>query len=294
MNKKNQKIVSKINDTKGNIEELIRENFDSLSKGEKKVATYILDNYVNALLLSSSELARAVGVGDTMVIRFAKDLGFKGFAEFKKQMKANINVANTPYDYLKAMESEQQESQREVKYLNTLLEDIHNFARFVDYDALDQAAELILQARMIYVIGLGSDAIMTKFLAIYFEKMGLNVKCITEGSVTLWDGLLKISSDDVILTSSFPRYLKEEQLVGELAKEKKIPLITITSSDASSILWKSDVNLSAKESQQMFFNSMTISSIICNLLLLKIYDKAPELISKNIEHYHNFVKSEWI
>lgn len=66
------------------IEKLIVDKFDSLTKGEKKVASYIQNNQMQAALLSSTELADVCGVSDTTVIRFAKDLGFQGYAEFKK------------------------------------------------------------------------------------------------------------------------------------------------------------------------------------------------------------------
>ena len=57
----------------------IKENYDTLSSQEKKVAKFIIDNYQQSILLSSSELAQQSGVSNTAVIRFAKALGFHGF-----------------------------------------------------------------------------------------------------------------------------------------------------------------------------------------------------------------------
>ena len=81
------------------MEQLIKENYHHLSKGCKKVASYILDNYANAALLSSTELADNVGVSDTTVIRFSKALGFNGYAEFKKQLRVKVYESNM-YDAL--------------------------------------------------------------------------------------------------------------------------------------------------------------------------------------------------
>lgn len=294
MNGHTEKIANVINQTKVNVEELICQKYETLSKGEKKVAAYIQSNYVNAVLLSSSELAKACGVSDTTVVRFAKDLGFKGFADFKKQMKDNINTYHSPYDFLRAMDESQENNERETKYLETLSQDIEHFSKIFDFAKLESAVDLILKAKTIYCVGIGTDALMTSFLATYFRKIGLNVIGLHEGGIALWDGLLKISEEDIIILSSFPRYLKDEQRVGELANERNIPLITITNSDATDILWHSDINFSAKESQKTYFNSMTISSIICNLILLKIYDKEPELVSSNIQHYLDFSKPDWV
>lgn len=49
----------------------IKENYDTLSSQEKKVAKFIIDNYQQSILLSSSELAQQSGVSNTAVIRFA-------------------------------------------------------------------------------------------------------------------------------------------------------------------------------------------------------------------------------
>ena len=131
-------------------------------------------------------------------------------------------------------------------------------------------------------------------MAIYLRKIGLDVVCITEGGISLWDCLLRISDQDVMILSSFPRYLKDEQRVGKLANEKNTPLITITSSSANNLLWHSDINFSVRESQKTYFNSMTLPSIVCNLILLKIYEKDPKMVSKNMQYYLDFSKPDWL
>ncbi|MDE8734557.1 MurR/RpiR family transcriptional regulator [Eubacteriales bacterium DFI.9.88] len=294
MNEHARKVANVINQTKVNIEDLITKKYEILSKGEKKVASYIQSNYVNAVLLSSTELAQACGVSDTTVIRFAKDLGFKGFADFKKHMKNNINTFHSPYDFLKAMDEDQEENDRELRYLEILSKDIEDFSKSFDYSKLESAVDLILKARTIYCVGIGTDSIMISFLATYFRKIGLDVIGLTEGGIALWDGLLKISEKDIIILSSFPRYLKDEQRIGQMANDKNIPLITITNSEATDILWHSDINFLVKETQKTYFNSMTIPSIICNLILLKILDKEPEMVSSNMQHYLNFSKPDWL
>ena len=179
MNERARKVANVINQTKINVEELICKKYETLSKGEKKVASFIQNNYVNAVLLSSTELAQACGVSDTTVIRFAKDLGFKGFADFKKHMKNNINTFHSPYDFLKAMDEDHGNNDREVRYLETLSKDIETFRESFDYSKLESAVDLILKAKTIYCVGIGTDAIMISFLTTYFRKIGLNVVGLT-------------------------------------------------------------------------------------------------------------------
>lgn len=276
-----------------NIEDLIINKLDNLTKGEKKVASYIQNNQVQAALLSSTELANICGVSDTTVIRFAKALGFKGYMDFKKNLRCGINTTS-PYSLLQEMEKEHKHYDFETEYIENAINGLKSFAMTFDFEKLDKAADLILKANTVYCIGFGTDSVMTKFLSIYFQKIGLKVVNITEGGVSLWDTLLSISSKDLIIMSSFPRYLKDEQRIGNLANKENIPLITITKSDAIDILWHSDINFPVVEEHKSFFNSMLIPSVICNLILLKLYDKDPQKISKNLQRYMDFSIPDWL
>lgn len=275
------------------VEELIDIKFDSLTKGEKKVARYVIDNYVDVLLQSSSELANSVGVGNTTVIRFAKDLGFDGFAELKKEMKANINTANSVIHYMKQMETKRAKSNPIGGYFERTLKDIEGFAETVDYGLFEKAAALILKADTVYTVGVGTDAIIARYLSIYLKKMGFKVQSILEGSVTLWDELLNISKNDVIILSSFPRYIREEMHVADIASEKGIPFIIFTDSESMGMIYKSDITFSVKESEKTFINSLAYPGMMAELLLLTIYNLAPEKISKNLEYYQKFSKPGW-
>ena len=57
-----------------------------LTKNEKKVLEYILQNLERACYMTSNEIAKELKLGDTSVIRMAKSLGFSGYGEFKKKL----------------------------------------------------------------------------------------------------------------------------------------------------------------------------------------------------------------
>ncbi len=61
--------------------------FPSFSKGQKKLATYINDNYDKAVFLTAAKLGEVVGVSESTVVRFAIYLGYKGYPEFQKALE---------------------------------------------------------------------------------------------------------------------------------------------------------------------------------------------------------------
>ena len=56
---------------------LINSRYDRLSKSHKKIATYILDNYDQAVFMTAAELGKKVDISESTVVRFASGLGFE-------------------------------------------------------------------------------------------------------------------------------------------------------------------------------------------------------------------------
>ena len=58
-----------------------------MSKGQKLLASYITDNYDKAVFLTAARLGEVVGVSESTVVRFATNLGYKGYPEFQKALE---------------------------------------------------------------------------------------------------------------------------------------------------------------------------------------------------------------
>lgn len=74
----------------GNTEHLlsrINRQYQSFSKGQKKLASYIVDNYDKAAFFTAAKLGETVGVSESTVVRFAIHLGYKGYPEFQKALE---------------------------------------------------------------------------------------------------------------------------------------------------------------------------------------------------------------
>ena len=61
---------------------IIRKKREGLSKGQKKIADYVLNNYEKAAFLTALELGNEAGVSESTVVRFASALGLSGYPEF--------------------------------------------------------------------------------------------------------------------------------------------------------------------------------------------------------------------
>ncbi|MCL5428764.1 MAG: MurR/RpiR family transcriptional regulator [Chloroflexi bacterium] len=74
----------------GSYAERIRSARPNLSKSFQRLADYILDSYVQAALMTASELAHEVDVDAATVVRFAQALDYSGFPDLQDEIKARV------------------------------------------------------------------------------------------------------------------------------------------------------------------------------------------------------------
>ena len=79
----------------GNSEHLLSKmnsQYQKFSKGQKKLAAYIQENYDKAAFLTAARLGETVGVSESTVVRFAIHLGYKGYPEFQKELEELVRT----------------------------------------------------------------------------------------------------------------------------------------------------------------------------------------------------------
>ena len=59
----------------------IRASMDGFSKGQKRIARYILENYDKAAFMTASKLGQTAQVSESTVVRFAAELGYNGYPD---------------------------------------------------------------------------------------------------------------------------------------------------------------------------------------------------------------------
>ena len=76
------------------------------------------------------------------------------------------------------------------------------------------------------------------------------------------------------------------------AKEHGATLITFTNSESTAMLLESDYYLAVHQSKDTFFNSYVLQMALCELLLIKIYERIPEQVDASIHEYVRMIQEE--
>ena len=124
----------------------IEEKYRDLSKGQKRVAEYVLDNYDKAVFLTAARLGEVVGVSESTVVRFATQLGYKGYPEFQKALEELVRNRLNSIQRMKVTYGRISQSQILETVLQSDIEKIKQTLNGIDHSAFNQAIDTILNA----------------------------------------------------------------------------------------------------------------------------------------------------
>ena len=72
------------------LEARIQGKMDDFSKGQKRIAKYIEENYDKVAFMTASKLGATVGVSESTVVRFATEIGYAGYPQLQQAMQEMI------------------------------------------------------------------------------------------------------------------------------------------------------------------------------------------------------------
>lgn len=258
-----------------------------LSKGHKKLVQYINDNYDKAAFMTASKLGESVGVSESTVVRFASEMGFKGYPELQKELQQMIKSKLTAVQRMEVSSSLIGEQGTIKKVLTDDMELIRETLETVSNDEFLKAVETINSAKRIYILGVRSSASLASFLYFYFNLVFENVVLINSSSASeMFEQMFRIGEDDVCVAISFPRYSKQTINALRFISDRGTKIIALTDSDHSPIAEYADALLVAKSDMASVVDSLVAPLSLINALIVSV------TFSRRDEVYNNFNKLE--
>ena len=215
--------------TEENLLSRMNTQYHKFSKGQKKLVSYITDNYDKAAFFTAAKLGETVGVSESTVVRFAIHLGYKGYPEFQKALEELVRNKLNSIQRMEVTYGRVPQSEILDTVLRADIEKIKLTMENIDHNAFELAVETILEAKSIYIVGIRSCAPLASFLGFYFNLLFDNVHLMhTNSSSELFEQMIHISKDDVIIGISFPRYSMRTLKALEFANNRNAKVITLT------------------------------------------------------------------
>ena len=262
----------------------INECYGSLSKGQKILATYITDNYDKAVFLTAAKMGQVVGVSESTVVRFATHLGYKGYPEFQKALEEMVRNKLNSIQRMEVTYGRISQSHILETVLQSDQEKIKHTLEHIDEHAFELAVDTIIKAKHIYIVGIRSCAPLAAFMAFYFNLMFENVTLLqTNNSSELFEQMVRISKDDVIIGISFPRYSMRTLKAMEFANNRNAKVITLTDSVHSPMNLYSSCNLIARSDMASIVDSLVAPLSVINALIVALCMKKQGEVAKTLE-----------
>ena len=127
--------------------------YKSFSKGQKRIANYISENYDSAVNLTAAKLGKIVGVSESTVVRFATELGFKGYPQFQDALEEIVKNKLNSIQRIRMTTNKIEKSDILHTVLQSDKDNIKRTQEDISREEFDKAVELISEADHIYVVG---------------------------------------------------------------------------------------------------------------------------------------------
>lgn len=261
----------------------IKEKIPSFSKSHKLIALYIIEHTDTAAYLTATRLGASAGVSESTVVRFAIEMGYKGYPEMQKALKGYVTKNMNSVQRFNATDTLMSGSDLVSKVMTFDIEKIKTTLDELDRKSFETAVDIIVNAKKVYVIGTRSAAMLTGFFAYYLNIMLNNVVLLDKTtSSEMFERLMWISEGDAFVGISFPRYSTRTKNAMDFAREKGAKILAITDSEASPISAISDCALYAKSDMVSFVDSLVAPLSIINSLIVAVSMNKKKELSEHL------------
>ncbi len=249
----------------------IEESVPSFSKGQKKIAQYIINQYNKAVFMTAAKIAEETGVSESTVVRFADAMGYDGFPEFQQTLQDSVKGKLTALQRFEQA-SEHLESRDMLSLvMNSDISRLKATYEQLDKELFEKAVQSISKAKKIYIIGVRSSSALASFLGFYLNLLFDDVRVISTTSVSeVFEQIMRIGKDDVLIGISFPRYSNRTVKALQYAKTNGATVISVTDSKVSPLVEYSDVALLAESGMVSFVDSLVAPLSIINALIVSL------------------------
>lgn len=264
---------------------LIDEKYAKMSKSHKKIARFVKEHYDQAVFMTAAKIGAILGISESTVVRFASGLGFDGFPDFQSVLADWVKNKLNTVSKMGAKYGGSSQSEILVDVLQADMEKIEDTIEQVDSVAFETAVDSIISAKTVYVVGLRTCEPLADFLSFYLNMIRGNVVVLrTTSASEMFEQMIRIDENDVLVGISFPRYSMRTLKAMEFANDRNAKVIAITDSPHSPMNLYSSCNLFARSDMVSIVDSLVAPLSLINALVVALCMKCPDEVKQNLSN----------
>ncbi|HOJ87762.1 MAG TPA: MurR/RpiR family transcriptional regulator [Pseudothermotoga sp.] len=247
----------------------IQKVYSKLTRSQRKVAEFIVDNPSKITLMSADQLAKASGVGEATVIRFARTLGYNGYSdmkeEFQRALVNNLTSSKKVEEGLKTISSE--------SVLEELLKTHHAVFQNMNLSeltkSLKSAAKIIFEANDVYVFGEGAALVPALELSFWLNRFGKKTWLFNTTGRSFFENIVNISKNDVSVGFAYRKINFELRILFSETRKRGGKNILFTDRQLSQLSDLADEMIVTDRGGIGSYRSMAIPVIMSDALLFE-------------------------
>lgn len=243
-----------------------------MTPSEQKIVRLLLAEYPTSGLGSATRLAKRATVSDPTVARLVTKLGFASFADFQKQLLAEVEErVHSPLHMIETKRGAEK-SGVTLGYLASTMEALRQSQTLTPIGAYEQAARLIMDAKgEVVLVGGRFSRFAAGMLAEYLRQMRAGVRSISDLSASAFDTLADLSRKDVVIVFEYRRYQYDVTSYARQAAEQGARVILFTDQWLSPISAVAEVVIISRLDVESPFDTMApavaqLEAVVANIL----------------------------
>ncbi len=266
----------------------IKNSLDGLSKGQRSIAAYILENYDKAAFMTASGLGKATGVSESTVVRFAVELGYEGYPQLQKSLQEIIRNKLTNVQRMEVTTSKIGENDVLKTIIQADIDKLRETVEGLDDKEFLASVETIANAEKIYILGARSCSALASFLGFYLNLIFKDVKTISTSSASeTFEQLFRVGEKDAVIAISFPRYSSRTVKAVSYAASSGASVIALTDSMSSPIIPFATHSLIARSDMSYFVDSLVAPLSIINAIIVALVLRNKDTVRNTFEELEN-------
>lgn len=227
--------------------------------------------------LSLQEAAAEIGVSDASIIRFARAIGFKGYADLKDSaydmLVKNAASGMSLTERMSSNREKYQADDMELQFSNLIQKNVLSVFHDNKPEDFETAVQCLIDADHRYVIGLrGCKGVAYQFGRLLSFMMP-GVTTITDDECNSINAMQDVSSADTVIMFVFSRFYNIDLTYMKMARKRGCRIILVVDDTTGPLSAYADVILMVGTANLSFFNSVIGIDVAAEYLLNMISEK---------------------
>lgn len=263
---------------------VLKSNTVSFSKGQRRIAQYIIDEYDKAAFMTAAKLGKTVGVSESTVVRFAVILGFDGYPSMQKAMQEMVLNRLTSVQRLEVASDRIGGQDIVSMVLQSDAEKLRRTDETLNREDFQKVVDAIVDAQRVYILGVRSAAPLANFLGYYLRYLSDNVHIVTaSGAGEMFEQIVGVNDRDAVVAFSFPRYSTTTLKGAQYCASAGATVIGITDSAVSPLAQVCNHVLLAKSDMLSLVDSLVAPLSVVNALIVAVSARRSKELSRRLD-----------